>query len=148
MSKNTPTSTGIATQVQKRTGTVFCSSLAAVGPHRSSSTGNDRPSKIAMIPNEHKAPPCIFFMSYSSGLTSGLTGCEPVTSGMYSWHHRAVQCRPGLGEGFILHHQNSPAALSGHTCARGLAHPTYCCRVDTMNRQSDCPPPRKRSCLL
>jgi hypothetical protein len=45
-----------------------------------------------------------------------------------------------LGDGFILHHQNSRAALSGHTCARGSAHPTYYCRVDTMNRQLDCPP--------
>src|SRR5213592_3661082 len=56
--------------------------------------------------------------------------------------HRLVRRR------FILHHQNNPAALSGHTCARGSAHPTYYCRVDTMNRQLDCPRPRKGSCLL
>src|SRR5882672_7487119 len=53
-----------------------------------------------------------------------------------------------LGDGFILHHQNSPPAVSGHTCARGSAHPTYYCRVDSMYRQLDCPRPRKRSCLL
>src|SRR5439155_9148613 len=60
---------------------------------------------------------------------------------------RAVGCIVWLGDGFILHHQNNPAALSGHTCARGSAHPTYYCRVDTMNRQLDCPRPRKGSCL-
>src|SRR6266498_6036461 len=61
---------------------------------------------------------------------------------------RAVGCIVWLGDGFILHHQNSPAALSGHSCARGSAHPTYYCRADSMYRQLDCPPPRKGSCLL
>src|SRR5207237_1857623 len=60
----------------------------------------------------------------------------------------AIRSTEKLGDGFILHHQNRPPAVSGHTCARGSAHPTYYCRVDSMYRQLDCPRPRKRSCLL
>src|SRR4029450_7012798 len=50
----------------------------------------------------------------------------------------AVSSLAWLGDGFILHHQNNPAPLSGHTCARGTAHPTYCCQGDSMYRQLDC----------
>ena len=58
-----------------------------------------------------------------------------------------VGCIAWLGDVFILHHQNSPPALSGYFCARGSGHPTYYCRVDSRYRQLDCPPPRKGSCL-
>jgi len=53
-----------------------------------------------------------------------------------------------LGDGFILHHQNGPAAVSGHICARGNGTPHYYCRADSMCRQLDYPRPRKGSCPL
>ena len=65
--RNTPNSTGIATAVQNSTGAVFWPSWLAVGTMKSSSTSKNRPHKIAITPNEHKIPPCIFFMACSSG---------------------------------------------------------------------------------
>src|SRR4029453_18797711 len=53
-----------------------------------------------------------------------------------------------LGDCFILHPRNNPAPLSGHRCAQGMALPTYCCRDDGRCHSSDCPPRRKRACLL
>ena len=55
---------------------------------------------------------------------------------------------PWLGDRFILHHRNNPAPLSGDRCAQETALPTYCCRDDGRCHSSDCPPRRKRACLL
>src|SRR5437773_910656 len=59
----------------------------------------------------------------------------------------AVSSIAWLGDVFILHHRNNPAPLNGRFCALVSAHPTYCCRADSMYRQSDCRPRRKGSCL-
>ena len=69
MSKNKPSRTGITTKAQKITGDVFCNSWLSVGPHKSSSTGMDRPNKIDTTPDKHKIIPRIFFMVCASGLT-------------------------------------------------------------------------------
>ncbi len=112
--------------------------------HPSSQLGNTSQNRVSLPFNERRKRveislvKMVVLVPIADAIRSG-TVCKP---------SRFVGFIVRLGDGFILHHQNSPAALSGHTCARGSAHPTYYCRADTMYRQLDCPPPRKGSCLL